>query len=222
MRKLESLFKEFINAPIKIYSGATFKKGLYDLLDVYANTVAGDLVVIQGNHDIGDNSIQLKEYVNWHFVGSPTISSDSVNGTFIGIPHTNSNVRFIGKPSVVNTVDASKRIVNYVNYKETLIIHCAVEEAIIEMKIIDDDFGLSYSIAESTPTYIILKSTTGQSFLRNLSYSFSAVSTIGTSVTVPKIGIYPSYALIYYQSAEDSITFSVTSHYDINASIASV
>lgn len=100
MRKLQTLFKEFINAPIQIYSGATFKKGLYDLLDVYSNTESGDLVIVKGNHDVGDNSIELKDGVNWEFKGYPTISSDSANGTFkdggvaVGV-HFDSDVRIV-------------------------------------------------------------------------------------------------------------------------------
>ena len=109
MRKLVTLFKEFINAPIQIYSGATFKKGLYDLLDVYDNTVSGDLVIVKGNHNVGDNSIQLKDGVNWKFLGNPTISSDSSNFTFKDSAST-VDVYFDGDVNIVNTASFFKRI----------------------------------------------------------------------------------------------------------------
>ena len=110
MRKLETLFKEFINAPIQIYSGATFKKGLYDLLEVYDNTVSGDLVVVKGNHDIVNNSIQLKNGVNWEFKGYPIISSDSANGTFID-SNAIVDVHFSGDLIIENTNGIDKLIV---------------------------------------------------------------------------------------------------------------
>jgi len=105
MRKLETLFKEFINAPIQIYSGATFKKGLYDLLDVYDNTDSGDFVIVKGNHDIGENSIQLKDGVNWEFIGNPNIMCECDYGLFndggqvIDI-HFNGNVSLHHRESV--------------------------------------------------------------------------------------------------------------------------
>ena len=110
MRKLETLFKEFINAPIQIYSGATFKKGLYSLLDLYDNTVSGDTVIVKGNHDIGNNSIQLKDGVNWQFIGNPTISSDSANGTFKD-GGVSALVMFDNSVNILNTSSTAKRIV---------------------------------------------------------------------------------------------------------------
>jgi hypothetical protein len=109
MRKLVTLFKEFINAPIQIFSGATFKKGLYDLLDVYDNTTSGDLVIVKGNHDIGDNSIHLKDGVNWLFMGNPTISSDSSNGT-IKDGGVDIDTHFQGKLTIQNSVSPAYRI----------------------------------------------------------------------------------------------------------------
>jgi len=76
---------------------------LTDLTEVYENTVSGDLVTVNpGTYNIGNNSIQLKDGVNWNFIGVPTISSDSANGTFIdaGIAV---DVNFNGKLVIVNT-----------------------------------------------------------------------------------------------------------------------
>jgi hypothetical protein len=82
-----------------------------DLTLIYANTVAGDLVTVNnGSHDIGDNSIQLKDGVNWLFRGNPTISSDAVAGTF----YDNSvivDVQFQGNVIITNSNGISNQIV---------------------------------------------------------------------------------------------------------------
>jgi hypothetical protein len=82
-----------------------------DLTLINANTVAGDLVVVNnGSYDIGDNSIQLKDGVNWLFRGNPTISSDAVAGTFY-----DNNVivycRFSGDVNITNSNNGASRVV---------------------------------------------------------------------------------------------------------------
>ncbi len=77
--------------------------GLDSLLDVYDNTQAGDLVIVYpGTYDIGNNSIQLKDGVNWKFMPGVTISSDSTDGTFKdnGVAV---NIKIDGIPYIINT-----------------------------------------------------------------------------------------------------------------------
>ncbi len=77
--------------------------GLGSLLDVYDNTKAGDMVTVYpGTYDIGDNTIILKDGVRWMFIGKPTITSNSPNGTFTdnGLVI---NVEAEGDAEVINT-----------------------------------------------------------------------------------------------------------------------
>ena len=69
---------------------------------VYENTLAGDTVTVKGNHDLGDNSVQFKSGVNWDWRRRPTISSDSVLGTFSdnNIPV---DVNFVGDVEITNS-----------------------------------------------------------------------------------------------------------------------
>jgi hypothetical protein len=110
MRKLATLFSSLINSPIQIFSGATFKKGLNSLLEVYGNTVAGDLVIVaSGSYDLGSDSILLKNGVNWDFKPGVTITSSSANGTFKdgGSVIT---THWFGKPTLANTNAFKNRI----------------------------------------------------------------------------------------------------------------
>lgn len=90
----------------KFTSGGVGLIGVDSLLDVYDATQEGDLVIVYGNklHPflLGDNTIQLKDGVNWKFLGIPTISGDSPNGTFSDYDNA-VNVHFEGKVDVVNT-----------------------------------------------------------------------------------------------------------------------
>lgn len=77
--------------------------GLDSLLDVYDNTQAGDLVIVYpGTYDIGNNSIQLKDGVNWKFMPGVTITSSSANGTFYD-NNVAVNMKFEGKPKIQNS-----------------------------------------------------------------------------------------------------------------------
>lgn len=86
-------------------------KGLDSLLDVYDNTKAGDVVIVYpGTYDIGNNSIQLKDGVHWHFFPGVTITSDSTGGTFKD-NNVQCNLRFDGFPTITNSNGLDKRIV---------------------------------------------------------------------------------------------------------------
>ncbi len=90
--------------------------GYTSLTEIYKNTIAGDLVIVYpGTYDIGNNSIQLKDGVNWQFIGKPTISSDSVNGTFDATSATEENpiiCTFNGKVKILNTNGSCKEVVD--------------------------------------------------------------------------------------------------------------
>lgn len=132
--------------------------GLDSLLDVYANTVAGDLVTVYpGTYNIGDNSIQLKDGVNWNFIGRPTIISDSVNGTFKGGEGVEEvEVHWEGKPIIRNTTkvaaayggrDFSRYIVSnghltILGWEMTYIATVLYGEGMSTVVPIRDDFGL--------------------------------------------------------------------------------
>jgi hypothetical protein len=96
--------------------------GVDSLTQVYDNTQSGDLVTVYpGTYDIGNNSIVLKDGVNWSFMGKPTIISSSTNGTFDASSATEVNpirVHFEGKVNILNTngVDPSPEIGETVKY----------------------------------------------------------------------------------------------------------
>ncbi len=79
------------------------------LTDVYANTVDGDLIEVRGNHDIGDNSIQLKDGVNWKFIGNPKIETtadyvfDVSNTSMVNQIY----VEFFGDVNLISSGDAA-------------------------------------------------------------------------------------------------------------------
>ncbi len=148
MRKLQTLFKEFINAPIQIYSGATFKKGLYDLLDVYSNTESGDLVIVKGNHNVGDNSIQLKDGVNWEFKGMPRITSTSTDGIFKdgGIPV---EINFDGRVEIQNLTNIYATIIlenfdsNVYGYTSKYSLSITIEEDVPAITVQNNDMRIA-------------------------------------------------------------------------------
>lgn len=81
------------------------------LLDVYDATQAGDLVVVYpGTYDIGANSIQLKDGVNWQFIGRPTILSSAVTGTFMD-DNVAITVYYLGEVDIQNTIGEEYKIV---------------------------------------------------------------------------------------------------------------
>jgi hypothetical protein len=85
--------------------------GVDSLLDVYASTQSGDLVIVYpGTYNLGDNSIQLRNGVNWKFMPGVTITSDSTGGTFKD-GGTTVITKFEGDPTIENTNGISKFIV---------------------------------------------------------------------------------------------------------------
>lgn len=71
--------------------------------DAAAAANSGDLIVVYpGTYDVGNNSILLKDGVNWQFMPGVTITSSSANGTFYD-NNVAVNVKFEGEPIIDNT-----------------------------------------------------------------------------------------------------------------------
>ncbi len=135
MKKLATLFALFINAPIQIYSGATFKKGLQNLEDVYNNTVDGDTVIVRQDFDMGAENLKLKPNVKLERVGNPTITSSNAVGTIVAVD-SNGDVEtgvgtasISGKGIILNSSSMFKKIVGHIDFSEKFIalIHSRLE-----------------------------------------------------------------------------------------------
>ncbi len=221
MRRLETLFQDYINAPIQIYSGATFKKGLHNLEDAYANTEFGDLIKVRQDIDLGNNSLLLKPGVNLHRENNATISSNNANGTIISevngnTPATNS---ITGKGLIINTVDVSKRIVGNVKYSETFIAFIHSRSEYSKVTVFQNDFP---SEIES----VISSMTDGNgdieiTFIYNIVDNFwrSQLTCIGGNSSVGKVlkvrALNAGTIKVIGISADDYLTLTYTRFYDI-------
>lgn len=78
--------------------------------DVYDETTSGDLVIVKKDQDAGDNLVQLKDGVNWVFMGNPTIAGDSASGTY-GDANSAVNVHFSGDVNITNSNGLGSRII---------------------------------------------------------------------------------------------------------------
>lgn len=138
---------EVVIYPIHIRKANGFVIGVDSLLDVQDMVESGDMIkVYPGTYDIGDNSIQLKDGVNWEFRGTPTISSDSVLGTFSdnGVVVA---VYFDGKVSIINTSKPYKVISltagpsEVYGYNQTMVVGLAFDSNSFNVQ--HNDFGFS-------------------------------------------------------------------------------
>lgn len=101
---------EVVIYPIHIRKANGYTIGVDSLMDVEDQAQSGDLVIVfPGTYDIGDNSIQLKDGVNWKFEPGVTVSSDSVNGT-VTDNNVEVNCHFRGQPKLINTSSNKYRL----------------------------------------------------------------------------------------------------------------
>ena len=171
--------------------------GVDSLLDVYDNTVAGDLVTVYpGTYDMGTDNLKLKPGVTLQRVGNPTITSDNATGTIVAVD-SNGDIEtgigtasITGKGRIINTTDPFKRIVGNVNYTE-----------IINIEILHD-------LAESYTVNVLRNDIGG-----NVVYSEAALAslTFEANLTHPTLSVYSTHSsaesTLYVECASNSIKF---------------
>ncbi|WKZ71116.1 MAG: hypothetical protein QY331_07610 [Melioribacteraceae bacterium] len=125
--------------------------------DAADNSNSGDLIfVFPGTYDVGNNSILLKDNVNWQFMPGVTISSSSSDSTFTDGGQT-VEMKFDGSPNIVNT-NPSGSLFNcsnqsYVDYEMYISFILESGQYLFDFKIFDTNLHPSIyeSFTVSTP-----------------------------------------------------------------------
>jgi|GEM_PF-5700051 len=113
-------FKDLLSRPSNVLTVGPDKCAFTSPLDAANAAQSGDLIfVFPGTYDLGNNSILLKDNVNWQFLSNVFITSSSSNGTF----YDNNEVitlNFEGNPRINNTgggkffnINSQSNILNY-------------------------------------------------------------------------------------------------------------
>jgi len=109
MRKIQNYLDS--KGLIQIVQGNRVIAQTNELSQVYDKSVNADYILVHsGVYDLGNNSIQFRNGVDWHFAPNVTISSDSANGTFKD-NGVNVSLSFSGNPNIINTNGFDKRFV---------------------------------------------------------------------------------------------------------------